>query len=106
MKWLFCIDCGSGFSLGHKLKSCDCGSAKGKYINDSQAVTNGNGVCVAVGNGSFMGAVRTLEAYNKNTNLVRNDFIDLCRVEYCWVRPHEGEGNPHTKIDKNLKEDE
>jgi predicted nucleic acid-binding Zn-ribbon protein len=103
MKLLFCPDCGAVFSLSIGiLKTCDCGKVSGQYVDRSQAEVNGQGISLAIGNGSLQSAIinaarapRTADAKGVPTN--RDFFKDHCRVEYCWVRPHEGEGNPHTR---------
>ncbi len=105
MKWLFCEMCGSGFTLGYELKSCDCGSAKGKYINQSEAVTNGKGVCVAIGNGSFFNAMDRVNATKPN-EYNREEYQHIGKIEYAWVRPHEGSGNPHCTVHPELGAEE
>lgn len=100
MKLLFCDVCQDVFKLGRKLKTCDCGRVKGKYEkNGHNAVVNGKGYSVAIGNGSFIEALYNLQRTESN---VRHEFIDDCRVEYCWIRPHTGPGNPRTIIQEDL----
>lgn len=41
MKLLYCKKCNSIFSLGHKLKECECGKTKGKYIDNLNALYAG-----------------------------------------------------------------
>ena len=106
MKLLFCLDCGDMFSLRiGKLRTCDCGRVSGQYVDRTTAEVNGKGVSVAIGNGSLSGAI--MEMYRAeghqttgSTGFDRGYFRDHCKVGFCWVRPHEGEGNPHTKVKK------
>ena len=100
MKLLFCPECDDVFKLDYNLRTCECGKTKGKYNDDANAVTNGKGVCMAIGNGSLKEAARKLMEFSSESN--RDFYKNNCRVEYCWVRPHEGRGNPHTKEDENL----
>jgi len=102
MKLLFCHKCYDLFKLDIELRSCKCGYVKGKYINEVQAEVNGNGYSIAIGNGSLIEAIRELNFYQKNKNMDRDDYISHNKIHYTWVRPHEGEGNLHTKINKEL----
>ena len=87
MKLIFCPDCSDVFKLAHETRTCACGKCRAKYINHSKAVTNGKGVCLAISNPSLVEACFTLSP--------------KARVE-CWVRPHTGENNPNTSIDRDL----
>jgi len=40
MKLLFCPDCKDVFRLTKKVRSCECGKCKGKYINNIDAIYN------------------------------------------------------------------
>ena len=101
MKLLFCEKCEDLFKLDiGKLRTCSCGRVKGKYVNNSEAVVNGKGYSIAIGNGALLGAAHHLNKLD--TKGTRNYFIENNSIMYCWVRPHEGNGNPHTKIDINL----
>jgi hypothetical protein len=40
MKLIFCPDCQDVFKLTKKVKSCECGKCKGKYINNIDAIYN------------------------------------------------------------------
>ena len=95
MKLLFCPKCDDMFKLTYKHKSCECGEVTGNYIDNTNAVTNGKGISVAIGNGSF------IDAYNKlkfcGDKEERDFYINSCRI-VCWIRPNEGSGNFHTKI--------
>jgi hypothetical protein len=104
MKLLFCDRCYDLFKLDFELRSCKCGLVKGQYINNSEAVVNGKGVSLAIGNGSLLRAVYGwLSAGNDHD---RDHYLNKNKVEFCWVRPHSGEGNPHTTINPQLGETE
>jgi len=100
MKLLFCDKCDDLFKLGFELRSCSCGYVKGKYIDSLNAEVNGNGYSLAIGNGSLTDAMYNFD--KTNPNLTRDFFVKNNKIEYCWIRPHEGQGNPHTKINPNL----
>ena len=109
MKLLFCDKCSDMFKLGRKLKQCECGHCKGMYTDEIEAVVNGNGYSVAIGNGSFINAIRVMEEMSSDpgSNLHgRNDWLIDASIEYAWVRPHDGPGNPHTTVDPNLGEED
>jgi hypothetical protein len=40
MKLIFCTYCQDVFKLTKKVKSCECGKCKGKYINNLDAIYN------------------------------------------------------------------
>ncbi len=102
MKLLFCPRCHDLFKLSMKLKSCNCGMCKGKYINDSEAVTNGQGISVAIGNGSLLSAIENMKEVTDPSKKNREWWIENARIEYAWVRPNEGIGNPHASVDEEL----
>ena len=101
MKLLFCDKCHDVFKLDYSKRECYCGHVKGMYIDSCNAVVNGNGYSLAIGNGSLIHAIQKINKATKEGNS-RGDFIDIGRIQYAWVRPHEGSGNPHTKIDKEI----
>lgn len=98
MKLLLCNDCGDLFNLTYLLKSCHCGKTKGKYLDHSEAVVNGGGISLAIGNGALHNAVlaSTIPAASRGVALEQN------RITHAWVRAHEGPENPHTRVDKTL----
>ena len=101
MKLIFCDVCWDIFKLAKDVRTCACGKCTGKYNEDGHtAVVNGHGYSLAIGNGSLVKALRPLETYEGNN---KNDYIDNCRVEYTWARPHAGLGNPRSTIDPTLK---
>lgn len=104
MKLLYCPDCGHVFSLSFNLRSCDCGKVVGRYdTNGESAEVNGAGFALAIGNGSLRDAIYRAISMQSKPESNRTDYRDQCRVEYCWIRPHEGDGNPHTRINKDLR---
>ena len=103
MKLLFCPECGAMFSLRIGItKTCDCGRVSGQYNDRCQAEVNGKGIAVAIGNGSLHDAIYRMQQSKHMHYADRDHFKDSCRVEYCWVRPHEGPGNPHTTVAKQI----
>lgn len=111
MKLLYCETCGDIFNLRlRRMKSCSCGKVKGMYVNNWEAISNGEGHSIAIGNGSFTKALYqkcimedTMEG--KNGEYDRQKYLEDCRVEYCWIRPNDGNGNPHSFI-QEIGEDE
>ncbi len=102
MKLLFCDLCWDVFSLSDELRSCKCGTCKGKYINKSEAVVNGGGYSIAIGNGSLVSEIcHTIHTVELKPNTDRGQFLKQSEL-LAWVRPHSGEGNPHTTVDKDL----
>ena len=102
MKSISCMLIGRGpriclfkLSMNNK-KSCECGFVNGKYTDNVNSVTNGNGISIAIGNGSLLQAIQKMKNINKNQD--RRFFIDNCRIEFAWIRPNDGEGNPHSSI--------
>lgn len=96
MKLIFCLDCFDVFKLDAEERHCKCGKCSGRYINNTEAVTNGKGYSFAIGNGSLMQAVLQMNWCPQDYS--RDWYIENCRVKYCWARPNEGPGNPHTKV--------
>jgi len=92
MKLLFCYNCSDIFKLDRdEARHCKCGKVSGRYVDNTYAEVNGEGVSLAIGNGSLIQAMYSLthgrtERRPENSNVI------------CWVRPHEGPANPHTKI--------
>lgn len=106
MKLLYCDRCGDVFNLTLKLKACGCGHVKGMYVSYKEAVVNGQGICLAIGNGSLARAVR--EVYTTAPNATpdpRSSEADLWHHRFsimCWARHHDGPSNPHTTIKEDL----
>ena len=101
MKLLFCEVCGSAFSLAiQKVKTCDCGLVSGMYVNNRQAITNGEGTAIGMGTGSLHHAIVNVKLEGDKHE--RSHYIDSANIT-CWARPHSGIGNPHTSVVKDKK---
>ena len=96
MKLIFCKNCWDVFKLTvGELRACGCGRCVGQYDdNRHTAVTNGEGYALAIGNGSLLDAIRG-EKYPYR------DYYGY-RTVMCWVRDHDGETNPNSRVDKGL----
>ena len=99
MKLIFCPDCQDVFKLDFEFRTCKCGKSSGRYIDNTNAVVNGYGISLAIGNGSLNNSMWKLKLDKKDRT--RKEYIHEFNVS-CWVRPNEGDGNPHTKINDNL----
>lgn len=99
MKLLFCDTCWDIFKLStHEERKCQCGKVSGYYEPDGLgAIVNGEGYSLAIGNGSLVQAIQQLQKAPSNAD--RNYYTKNCRIQYAWVRPHEGSGNPHTTVE-------
>ncbi len=90
MKLLLCLECHDIIKLDYEVKSCKCGRCRGKYNKDGlTAVVNGNGLSIGINNNDIYPALENV--YKGGVGHIK-----------CWARPHEGDHNPHTKIDKEL----
>lgn len=95
MKLIFCPECYDVFKLVMAERSCSCGACSGKYVDNTHAEVKGPCVSLAIGNGSLDEAVWLMKSVEQDNT--RRWYIDNTKIEYCWVRPNEGPGNPHTK---------
>lgn len=88
MKLLFCPKCWDVIKLAvDETRRCQCGEVIGRYVDNKFAETNGKGVCLAL----------------NNYSLPVNPSRVTKRIEIeAWAHPHEGELNPHTRINKDL----
>jgi len=101
MKLLFCEDCWDIFKLDTEIRKCRCGKVSGCYESDeTNARVNGEGISIAIGNGSLYNSIQKMKQLLEEEP-DREFFIENTGVT-CWVRPHEGLGNPHTKISREL----
>lgn len=92
MKLLFCPECDDIIKLTRsETRSCKCGQCVGKYVDNLYAVTNGNGICLAISNPDLLGLI--IDGVFGKTPVT------------CWARPHEGKHNPHTIVDPDLKKE-
>ena len=89
MKLLFCLECHDLFKLQLSKRKCKCGKVSGYYKNNSEAIINGEGLSLAIDNHEL--------AYIMKNKIPIKDIYYIT----CWVRPHEGELNSNTKIDKD-----
>lgn len=105
MKLLVCLACGDIFNLvPNKPKSCSCGDVSGHYINNREAVVNGNGFSLAMGSGSIIEAIQEVQqqlTHNSAPNDLNRDWWKNNNQILCWARPHSGPGNPHTTVKKD-----
>ena len=93
MKLLYCFDCNDIFNLRRVKRECTCGKVKGRCIDNTYAITNGQGLCLAIANPDLMTCLR----------YIRENRVMPIR---CWSRPHEGKDNPHTSIGKKVNDPE
>lgn len=102
MKLVLCQECWDVFKLAKKMRKCECGKVKGRYIDNSEAEVSGNAISLALGNGSLEVAIGNMMVLKHSTKDTadREDYIDSARIQYAWVRPNGGKGNPHTKVIK------
>lgn len=107
MKLLICPACWDVFKLARELRQCECGAVKGRYDdNGATAVNNGKGVSIAMGNGSLqqsMAQAGYLQLSSKN-GAHRSEYCEPGngKIEYAWVRPNDGPGNPHSRVEEDL----
>jgi hypothetical protein len=103
MKLLHCPYCNDIFKLLRDPRSCDCGKTVGKYKADgSHAVTNGEGVHVAVNNREFLAAFFDLQSCQHSVDPTYEDCRDQFSFE-AWLRPNDGKANPRSEVDPDLK---
>lgn len=106
MKLLLCADCWDVFKLAvGKMRKCSCGKVKGRYLDNLTAEVSENAISLAIGNGSLATAISSMLYLKTKTKdkATRDDYIRHARIEYAWVRPNSGDGNPHTKLIKPKK---
>lgn len=101
MKLIFCDSCWDVFKLDYEMRSCKCCKCKGRYdINGETAVTNGEGHALAIGNGSLQAALYGVAQYEYSSS---HHGYDIPLTTFlAWVRPHEGEENPRSRVDRDL----
>lgn len=103
MKLLLCHQCGDVFNLKAELKSCACGLVKGRYINDLEAVVNGEGTSLAIGNGSLHQAIAEAIWMKADPRIGLPSPYDRHQGSIiAWARPNSGPANPHTTVQKDL----
>lgn len=106
MKLLFCPRCQDVFKLSYEVRICECGMVKGRYIDNTMAETNGAGISLAIGNGALMDAIYAMEKWQSVTHdkAERSTYYKPGQglISHAWIRPNEGPGNPHCKVNKDL----
>lgn len=102
MKLLFCTDCADVFSLPLvEWGSCRCGQVKGRYLpNMHDAETNGNGICIALDNRELHPLIQRLRSSKQEAGY--GDYFNDYAFK-AWIRPHEGPGNPRSRVVKDKK---
>ena len=108
MKLLFCMTCWDVFKLDLEPRTCKCGLVTGHYLaNEHDAVTNGKGISLAIGNGSLQAAIGSMLADTKYPGGTGEDIDQYTyqrvvgKIENAWVRPNEGPRNPRQKVVKD-----
>jgi hypothetical protein len=101
MKLLFCPDCWDVIKLESEIRKCKCGKCSGKYLeNLHNAVTNGEGICLAFNNSSLTSAIVRFALLRDKREVTQ---ADTCAFHFsAWVRDHGGPSNPRTIVDKTL----
>ena len=94
MKAIYCPKCTDIVLLTYEDRSCRCGECRGRYVNNRDAETNGNGLAMGLGFGDFERGVSNIMSAPQSED--RKFYQDNCRLEYVWFRPNFGPGNPHT----------
>lgn len=79
-----------------------CGRVYGQYLNNVDAEVSKTAVSLAIGNGSLDAAVENMRAFMEGhgDELDREAYQHIGKIDYAWVRPNEGMGNPHTRVSK------
>lgn len=106
MKLLYCTNCDDVFKLKlDEMRYCECKKVFGRYINNVEAEVSEDAISLAIGNGSLMLSISEMMHTRKVTNdqAPRGQYYikGSGKIEYAWVRPNEGVGNPHCKVIKN-----
>lgn len=102
MKLIYCKKCNDLVKLSLEIRTCECGDVQGRYINNVEAEVSENAVSVAIGNGSLRQAIQNMELFSERhgEELSRESYQNLAPIQFAWVRPNEGKGNPHTTVMK------
>ena len=102
MKLVLCPKCWDVFKLAYKMRQCECGSVKGRYIDNTFAEVTPSAVSIGIGNGALEQAIYDMQALQRATNDMadRRTYHEPGNglIKYAWVRPNAGPGNPHTKL--------
>lgn len=104
MKLIFCEKCGDLFKLDYEMRYCKCKRCFGRYIDNTYAEVSKDSVSIAIGNGSLEQAIGEMRNFlhETNDNAEREEYHETGKgkIEFAWVRPNSGNGNPHTKVIK------
>lgn len=101
MKLLLCENCWDVFKLKlGEMRTCECGRVKGQYVNNIEAEVSENAVSLAIGNGSLQDSIQMMRRA-RDQKLDREQYIEVGKIRYAWVRPNEGPGNPHCTVIKD-----
>lgn len=108
MKLIFCSKCWDVVKLKvGEMRYCECGSVFGRYIDNTFAEVSENAISLAIGNGALLNAINDMKNHENKTHgeASRESYHEEGRglIEYAWVRPNSGEGNPHYKIIQKKK---
>lgn len=100
MKLIYCEHCHDVVKLTLQMRFCMCGRVFGQYLNNVEAEVSKTAVSLAIGNGSLDEAVKNMRAFQEShgDELNREGYQHVGKIDYAWVRPNEGQGNPHTKV--------
>jgi len=103
VKLAFCRECWDVFKLDISERSCKCGKVRGRYVTEVQAEVTPNAISIAIGNGSLMNAIHGSQRREQESGnqADRANYQRAGKIEYAWVRPNSGPGNPHTRIKKD-----
>jgi hypothetical protein len=83
------------------LRSCACGKVKGRYLNELDAETNGEGHCIGIDNYTLKEATNLLDQAIEQGATIKQGLRPMFMI-WCWAMPHEGTANPTTKVNKDL----
>lgn len=103
MKLLFCPECWDVFKLAYDTRACACGKVVGRYDADGHnAVSNGQGVSMALDNNFVMLAMGRMEAFQEDGTADNYEqYYENNRLPF-WIRPNDGPGNPRSTVDPTL----
>lgn len=102
MKLALCKDCWDVFKLSDEMRHCKCGKIKGRYLDNRMAEVSKDAISIALGNGSVELAYGQMLGHQIETKdtASRSSYHEKDKglIEYAWIRPNTGPGNPHTKV--------
>jgi hypothetical protein len=102
MKLVFCPYCSDVFKLDYDMRQCKCGKVKGRYKDNVNAEVSKDAISLAIGNGALLQAIVQSQTHQFATDdeAPRQDYYKRGqgKIDYAWVRPNTGPGNPHTQI--------